>query len=201
MNDGMISLVLMIIFMFIFIGGWLTDELKEANWQADRLLLYFVILMLAPHIHFVIHGLRFSILLILIPLMIVYLLISLSNKEIIQSLLGALFVAAVFNLLKEVLALDPILLVFEERLLFGLILGILIGLLSVSLKIKWIVATLGIWLGLCYFIIKHDALLTKLLLFSYYDLDVLFNLYLCVTITHLFILQSSQWIKKSINQH
>lgn len=195
MNDGILSLVLLIIFIFIFIGEWLTDEFIEANWKVDRVLFYLFLLMIAPYFRFTLYGLEFSILLLLIPLMIVLIMITLNAKEIIQSFFGGFFVAAVFNLFKELLSLDPILLFAEERMLFGLILGLLIGILNLPLKIKWIVSTLGVWLGLCYFISEHYTQLTKVPLFSYYDLDLLFSLYLCVTLMHLILNKSSQWIK------
>ncbi len=201
MNDGIVSLVLYTIFIFIFIGGWLGRDIAEARWREVTILLILLLLLLSPLIQFSFLNFEFSILAFILPILSGSLLIHLSEKERFQSILNGLIIAFLYNILIWLFSLDPILMIFEERLLIGLILGLLLGLLHFSLHIKWLISTLGLWLGLLYFYFNHMSHFKKLTLFSYYELDLLFTLYLCTAWVHYVYNLIYVFVRKKSNYH
>lgn len=184
MNDVTFCIVLYIIYIFIFIGGWLRTEIAKARWHEYIILLILLVMMLAPLFHFSAFGLQFSMLAVILPILSMFLMISLAEKERFQVLLGGILIATIYNLLIGIFSIDPVLLIIDERLLIGIILGLLLGLLHFPLQIKWIISTVGLWLGLVYFSFNYSSQVKNLQLFSYYELDLLFTLYICITLMH-----------------
>ncbi len=197
MNDGLLSFLLYIIFIFIFIGSWISEELYEAKWKVRTILIILLFMILTPYITISMFQLTFGALVVLLPIILIALLLKMNDKEKAQVLIGGLLFAVVYNILLEMLAVDPVLLIMDDRLLIGILLGTIVGMFRISLNIKWVLATLGIWLGGLYFIFKHSELLHKIQLFSYYEIDLLYTLYLGITLIHLFSVTITKWVFKS----
>lgn len=155
-------------------------------------------LLLSPVFEFTFMELDFTLLAIVLLALIIGLIINAAYQERIFVMLGGLLIAILYNVMVELFALDPVLLILDERILVGVIIGVFLGFFQTSLKNKWIIAMLGLWLGSMYFILRHATNLLSVRLFSYYELDLLFILILTVALAHLLGASLTKWFKKTV---
>lgn len=198
MNNGALSIVLYIIFIFIFIGSWISDELQKAKWSARTILFVLFLILVSPLWTISVSQLTFGSLVFFLPIIVLALMLRMDDTNRVNVVLGALLFAGVYNLLFETFAVDPILLIMDDRLLTGILLGTAVGMFRLLLHIKWLIASFGMWLGALYFVFKHSEQLSTIQLFSYYDIDMLFTLYLSTTLTHLVSFILTKWVFRKL---
>lgn len=196
MAAGIMSFLLLLIFSFMTFGGWLSKDIQGRSFGAVLFIATFIAIYSSPMLTFSFFDLQFGGLLFSLPLLVAIALFKRNTKEKTLVTLSSILIAILFNLIVEVVMLDPVLLIVDERLFIGIICGIVIGFMTFSLAIKYVISSLGLWLGMLYFILKHYKKLYGVSLFSYYELDYLFIIFMSTTVVHLFIAQIVHWSAK-----
>lgn len=200
MADGVISLFLLIIMLFIFIGGWLRQELQLLGWKVSHIFFVLVGLWLSASIHLPYKEHIISLFGVLLPLIAFLMMKGLKRLEKFVVFWTSLLIAIIYNFLLYVFMIEPVLLIMEERLLLGGLIGLLVGFLYVPLKHKWIMATFGLWFGVLFFSMRQAYLFQRVYVLSYYELDLLYMIYFTETLVHCIIASVTQWITKKIRR-
>lgn len=196
MVDGLMSLFLLVIMLFIFIGGWLDQQLHLLGWRASRIISFLFVLWLLTAIYVPYKQYSINALAVLLPIIGFILMKGQTFYKVMVIVWSSILIAFFYNLLLYAFMVEPVLIVVEERILIGGLFGILIGFLYIPLKYKWIISTLGLWLGALYFCIHQITTYHSVSVLSYYELDLLFIIYFTATVTHCIITYFGQHMKK-----
>lgn len=190
MNDGMITFTLVTLFLFLLIGEWFEKEIKDEGWRSRTVFLCLLFIVISPQITvFSNEKLKLTLSLFIIPAIALVLILKQRREQLFSLFSSSLLVATVLYLVEELFLTDPVLLVFDSRLMLGLVIGTLSGFMIMPLGKKWLVLFLGMSLGWSLFLKAHYAEMREVTVFSYYEVDMLFITILYVSLFHYIVLR------------
>jgi len=194
-NSGVLSGLVILVLLILVASGWFTSSISKysSNRKATLLLL---VIFIGNFLNFPLqNGWVINVGGFVIPAVVILTILFKDSKERLHLLTAALLLGAVYFLAKELIRLDPILLLLKELYQMSGLLVLIATLVTPGLGRKIVLLVGGILLGELYFNLHHQESFYRIVLGDGETRDLIWFSLVQLGILHIFIRELKKWLK------